>query len=172
MAENISRSWDRLPDEDEKWYHIFVDYYLPLGNKRSVRNAFEFFIRVEEPANYQNVDPNDIRYTPDHWGEEAEKHEWAKRALEYDESVATDFSQLYVTTVLNYLQANALGAAKSLVEALKNERTRVQAANSILNRAGVPEVSEVNFKAGVAFTADDMAAAQEELTKWTQSKNG
>jgi hypothetical protein len=173
MEESIVREWDKRADEPEEWYRIFRDYFLPLGNRRTVRNAFEFFVRVEQPAHYDTVDPDDIRMAPTHWADYANKYEWGKRALAYDESNTPDLSDIYVTTVLEYLKSNATTAAKALVDALKNERTRVQAANSILNRAGVPETSEILLKGGVSVNSDDMAAATNKVEEWkTRNKSG
>ncbi len=171
--ELIERPWDPREGEPLEWYRIFKDYYLPLGNQRSLRNAFEFFVRVEQPSHYADVSPDDIRFAPQHWNTFAAQWEWAKRAMAYDEGVHPDFTALYVTTALGYLQEHAKSAAEALVQALNNDRTRVQAANSILNRAGVPEVSEVLLKGSLGITSDDMAAASEKVEKWkTQNKSG
>lgn len=168
--ENIVRSWDRQADEDPVWYRIFSEYYLPLGTKRSLRNAFEFYIRTEQPANYQDIDPDNFTYIPSHWPEHARKFEWARRAADYDEAKLPDFAGIYVSQTLEYLRAHANTAARALVEALTNERTRVQAANSILNRSGVPEVSEVNLKSTISVTSDEMAAAKNKAEEWLKTK--
>lgn len=168
--EDITRSWDRRPDEPEVWYRIFRDYFLPLGDRRSLRNAFEFFVRVETPKQYRELDPENITRTPSHWNQIALDWEWAKRALEYDESKMPDFASAYVQQVLTYLQTNALNAAHGLVQALNNDRTRVQAANSILNRIGVPETSNINLAMGVTFTSDELAAAANRIEEWKTKK--
>jgi hypothetical protein len=167
----VTKPWDRFPDEPIEWYNIFKQYYLVLGSRRSIRLAFEFYLRVENPAHHADIDPNDVRYVPQHWNEAATRYSWAERALSYDDEKIPDFSELYVQTALEYLRENAMEAAKALVEALKNERTRVQAANSILNRSGVPEISEILFKAGVIITSDDMAAASGRIEEWQKKRS-
>lgn len=170
MAETIEAAWDRRPNEPEVWYRIFKDYYLPLGERRTLRNAFEFYLRVETPKQYKDLDPEGITNIPSHWNTIAVEWEWPKRALEFDESKLPDFSSIYVTQVLDYLQRNALRAAESLVAALNSDRTRVQASNSILNRIGVPETTNVNFGGGVNITSDDMAAAASKVQEWKTQK--
>jgi hypothetical protein len=167
----VTKPWDRFPDEPVEWYSIFKDYYLVLGSQRSVRLAFEFYIRVNNPSHYQDVDPNDIKYVPAHWNQTAAQFSWAERAIAFDQESTPDFSEIYVQTALEYLREHAMSAAQALVAALKNDRTRVQAANSILNRAGVPEVSEILFKAGVVITSDDMASATDKVKEWRQKRN-
>lgn len=166
IVEVVRQPWDRLEKEPPDWYHIFKDYYLILGEARSIRNAFEFYLRVEAPNQYKDTDPDNIKYIPEHWAEMANKFQWASRAMAFEESVRNDFSQLYVNIALNYLREHAMDAAQALVQALGNDRTRVQAANSILNRAGVPESTEVLIRAGVVITSDDMQAAREKVDEW------
>jgi hypothetical protein len=173
--ELVERPWDRRTDEPEEWYRIFKDYYLVLGERRSLRNAFELFVRVEDPKQYEDVDPDNIRSIPSHWNEYARNFEWAKRALAYDEEKRPDFAALYVTMTLDYLRTHSMEAAHALVAALKSDRTRVQAANSILNRSGVPETTEVVLGGKVAITADDMAEASDKVQAWqkrTQNPSG
>jgi len=171
--EDIVRVWDQQPGEGDIWYRIFTKYYLPLGQKRNLRTAFEYYLRMEKPIDYIDVDPDNFKNIPAHWTQHAFKFEWAKRALEFDQASAPDFSMLQVSQTLEFLREHAMKAAYALVESLTNERTRVQAANSILNRSGIPEVSEVNLKSAVSITADEMAAAQEKVTEWmTQKKSG
>jgi hypothetical protein len=170
IEEDVVRPWDRREGEDEVWYRIFSRYYLPLGTKRDLRTAFEFYIRTESPPDYSGIDPETLKYIPKHWPAHAREWEWASRAAAYDEASIPDFAEIHVSQTLQYLRAHALTAADALVAALSNERTRVQAANSILNRSGVPEVSEVNLKAGVTVTADEMAAAREKVDEWTTQK--
>jgi hypothetical protein len=166
----VTKPWDRLEGEPIEWYEIFFQYFLPLGSQRTVRNAFEFYIRVNNPSHYSDVDPDDIKFAPHHWSAAAAQWKWAERALAFDGEKVPDFAEVYVSTALEFLRSNAMTAAKALVEALKNERTKVQAANSILNRSGVPEVSEVLFKAGVIITSDDMAAASGKVDDWQQRR--
>jgi hypothetical protein len=164
--EVVDRTWDPLPDEPEVWYKIFREYYLPLGEQRSIRNAFEFYIRVEKPKQYEHLDPENLTQVPQHWAEYAHQFRWAERAIEYDKEKIPDLGSLYVQQVLGFLSANAMSAAEALVKALNSDRTRVQAANSILNRIGVPEASEVNVRTGITITSDDMAAAKTKAEEW------
>lgn len=165
-----TRPWDRQEDEPEIWHAIFTDYYLPLGSRRSLRNAFEFYLRVERPQHYVSLDPENVSKAPGHWNDMALQFNWAERALQYDEEKHPDFGAIYVTQVLQYLQTNAMGAAQALVKALNNERTRVQAANSILNRSGVPEISKLELASTVTITSDDMARAAAQVEEWKTTK--
>jgi len=170
MLDEVGRPWDQREGEADVWYRIFRDYYLPLGERRSIRNAFEFYIRVETPKQYEGLDPENITHVPGHWSTYARDYEWAKRALAYDEAKLPDFGEAYVTQVLTYLRQNAMRAASGLVAALNSDRTRVQAANSILNRIGVPESSEISLKHGVSFTSDDMTDAVRKVEEWKTKK--
>jgi len=170
--DTIERAWDQREDEPGDWFRIFKDYYLPLGSERSLRNAFEFYIRVESPEQYVDLDPDNFKNIPQHWNSFADKFEWAKRALAYDEATQINYNEVIVNQVLDYLRNNAMTAARALVDALTNDRTRVQAANAILNRGGIPEVSEVNIRSAITVTADDMAEARKRVEDWTQNKSG
>ena len=173
LAENIIQPWDRREDEPEVWYNIFKEYYLPLGEQRSLRNAFEFYIRVEQPKEYAQTDPDNITRIPQHWNTMAFEWEWAARALSYDAVQMPSFTQMQVSQALEHIRANSMKAARALVQALSNERTRVQAANALLNRAGIPEVSQIDFTTQVFISADDMAEASKKVAEWkTKKLNG
>jgi hypothetical protein len=168
--ESITRPWDLIEGEPEVWYNIFRDYYLPLGDQRSVRNAFELYLRVEKPKQYEDLDPEHLTHFPQHWGDMAARYQWALRAIEYDKEKVPNFASVYVNQVLEFLGAHATQAAQALVDALRNERTRVQAANSILNRVGVPETTEISLKKGVTFSSDEMAEASKKVDEWKSKK--
>lgn len=164
--DDVTRPWDQMENEPDVWFRIFTQYYLPMGVNRSVRNAFEYYIRTEKPLDYKDVDPNEFRYIPSHWAEYSRKFEWARRATAYDEAGIPGVADLQVNAVISYLQSNAMRAAMALVDSLKNPRTAVQASNSILNRGGVPETTSVHLEGGVNISSDEMAAAAEKVSQW------
>ena len=166
LPEEVGRPWDAREGEPSLWYRIFKDYYLPLGNRRSLRTAFEFYLRVERPVEYEQEDPSRISRIPSNWAKASSEWEWASRAMAYDQEQMPDFAAQYILQTLEYLRSNGLAAGMALVKALNSERTRVPAANSILNRIGVPETSNVSLIAGVSITSDDMAAAASKVDEW------
>lgn len=167
--EKVERDWDILPNEPEIWYRIFKTYYLGVGKGRSLRSAFELYLRNESPEDYADVDPSAFKNIPSHWSEYSRKFEWARRAAAYDEEAVPDIAGMQVQMVLDYLRASSMKAAATLVRALENPRTAVQASNGILNRIGVPEVSEVITRSTIEVTSDDMAEAAKKIESWKQT---
>lgn len=168
--EDITRPWDQREGEPEVWYSIFRTYYLPLGPRRSLRRAFELYLRSEKPERYKELDPDGVTKAPQHWNPKSRDWDWPLRARMYD-AEQLDVTSAQIEHVLTYLRDNSINAAQALVDALQNPRTQVQAANSILNRSGVPETTEIKINGGTSITSDEMAAAEEKVRQWKSSTN-
>lgn len=65
------KAWDRLPDENDLWYHRFL-HYLKLGPGRSVSLA---------STGKRNAYP-----IPSHWMIVAKEKRWRERAAAYDQA--------------------------------------------------------------------------------------
>lgn len=69
-------SWERLPQEDNKWYGRFV-LYLQQGHSRYVHRA----VHAEDAE--QGRPPT--KRTPGSWRDAAKRFRWKERAEDYDE---------------------------------------------------------------------------------------
>lgn len=157
-------SWAQLPGEPDLWYHRFKTYYLGLGNARNLRQAFLMFQKEEVGKDIEGIASKDVGDGV--WHKMNDKWDWRKRARQYDKDMMEQSKGKVQEAILN-LQTAAPDAVRALVTSLANPRLAVAAANSILDRAGIPTQKKIDVTAEVFdFTADDMSAASEEVDSW------
>lgn len=167
MTEPVA--WAKREDEPVAWYYKFSRFYLTLGPNRSFYKAYRTYLSIEEPERYKDEDASSGS-TPSDWSTAAEQYEWLVRAMEYDEKMFT--SEGIVELAREKLKNSTLQAADALIEALSNPRLTVAAAKEILDRSGVLAAT-VNINKAAEFSADELAAAAEEIEQWqTNVKNG
>jgi hypothetical protein len=160
--------WDKQPGEAKQWFLRFQRYYLYRGLARSVRRAYIAFMTENFPDKAEDLIVAGRSYMQ--WLEAAKKFNWKTRAEAWDES-RNHSLQLEVQEASKFLMQNTLKAAESLVGSLSNPRVAVAAANSILDRTGLPTLSKLEV-AGIqsAVSADELAKVKEAVTKWEKEQ--
>jgi hypothetical protein len=168
MDENQDiRPWDQKEGEPERWYHIFVRYYLGSGFRRSVRQAWLAFVKENDGDEVYKEVLHD--HPPADWYSMATRWQWYDRAEAWEDE-QTELSMAAVSESATLLRLATVDAVKALILALRSDKYAVQAAKEILDRGGLPSTSKVEGSTAVLFTSDDLAKAQEELEQWRQSK--
>jgi hypothetical protein len=168
MDENQDvRLWDQKEGEPARWYHIFTQYYLGAGFRRSVRQAWLNFVKENdgEEAWKEVVHAS----PPSEWYQMSVRWQWYDRAEAWEEE-QTELSMAAVSEGAKLLRLHTVDAVKALILALTSEKFAVQAAKEILDRGGLPSTSKIDATGAVLFTADDMAKAQEELNNWRRER--
>ena len=161
--------WDLKPGEPRVWFLRFQRYYLYRGLARSLRKAFATFLQENYPDQWE--DRFAVLKGFKQWQAMASRWQWQERAMKWDQSRNKEVLDV-VEASRQFLKEHSINAAQALVEALDNGRLQVAAANSILDRAGIPPVQRIeSYNENVELTADDLASAQEEVDKWKQSKS-
>lgn len=169
-----STPWQRQEGEPVLWFDRFTRYFLVLGPARNLARAYQTFLSIENPRLLTGEDedgPTEI-ITPGTWSKAADDYDWVRRAEAYD---VLFFSAGGAQALAREkIQNLTLKAANTLEIFLEHPRLGVQAAKEILDRGGLPSTS-AHLVGHATITADDMAAAVEEINEWeksTQGKNG
>jgi hypothetical protein len=164
---NEVKLWDRMHGEPQRWYTIFVNYYLPQGPGRSVRRAHTLYSK-----DHPEIEPSE--YTPVTWFKMAEKWQWKERVDAF-ETEQNDLARATIDYAAKLLRLLTVDAVQALQIMLKSDRYAVSAAKEILDRGGIPATSIQELAAKVDITSDDMAEAREQVEKWERentSKSG
>ena len=162
--------WQRMEDEPWLWFTRFTNYFLPQGPGRSLFQAYQLMIVTERPEvaaarKAAKKEPASITI----WSRYATKFNWRERAKAFDRFTYQK-AQAQVDLARVTLLSSANTAANALVEALQNERLKVAAAKEILDRAGLPGTTNVGIGPADKFTADELRAAEEEISDWEMSQ--
>jgi len=166
-AEAAVELWDRQPGESKQWFLRFQRYYLYRGLARSVRRAYIAFVKENYPSKAEDEIALNAAYN--HWLGAAKEYRWRVRAEAWDEHRNEEL-QKEVLDASRFLMENARAAAQALIDALVSPRLQVIAANSILDRIGVPTVSRQELlNVQVPVSADDLAKVKEIVQEWEQS---
>lgn len=160
--------WQRQEGEPTLWYDRFEKYFLVLGPARNLSKAYQAFLAIENPPLLTDEDDGPIEIiTPGTWSSAAEKYNWVERAEAFD---AKFFSAGGAQDLAREkLQGLTLKAVQTLEIFLNHPRLGVAAAKEILDRGGLPATS-AHLVAHTTITADEMAAAKEEIKAWEQQR--
>jgi hypothetical protein len=165
--ENVSDLWDRQPGEPKRWFLRFQRYYLYRGLARSVRRAYAAFLQENYPSKADDLLASGQAYHV--WLQAAKEFSWRQRAEAWDE-YRNDELRREVLQASRFLMENALKAVEALVNALVSPRLTVVAANSILDRVGLPSVSRQELlSAQLPVSADDLGQMKDVVRAWEQS---
>lgn len=156
--------WAIWPEEPEESFNWFANYYLLLGPSRSLRKAFMTWLGENEPEKLEHYLARPGMSSSQTWSKMCKKWNWRQRARDYDRDQLLE-ARSVVEEARRVLFESANEAALALQTALKDPRMKVAAAKEILNRVGLPSVSEVNVNAR-AFTSDEYNQAAEEVAEW------
>jgi hypothetical protein len=157
--------WEQLPEELEDYYEWFSKYYLPLGFKRSLRQAYIMYMIDHTSPGEERLN---ITQPTTEWKMAAEKYEWKARALAYDQDRGDQATAAIKEAALKLRNATTL-AVETLIAQLSSPRNGVQAAKEILDRGGLPAHTVSNVSQTVTISADDMARAAKEVEEWEQT---
>lgn len=167
-------AWVRQDEEPEDWYAKFSKYYLPLGYTRTLTKAYMMFLEAEYPATAANAIVVNKQAAPNSWSAMAREWDWRNRGKAYDRQAINDSADT-VQKAREKIMQLSLDAVIALGDALKNPKQSVAAANSILDRSGLPAKS-VHVLQVQPFTSDDFARAVMEVDEWkkqlTSDSNG
>jgi hypothetical protein len=158
--------WDKVAEETDEQYDWFVNYYLPMGYRRSVRSAYASYVVKNNPEGAARLGKQLSRHSP--WIETSIDFEWYKRAVAYDESVGETALQAVKQAQLN-LKLATVDAVDALITNLTNPRLAVAAAKEILDRGGIPGRAINENITTVHISADEMAEAAKEVQEWEKS---
>lgn len=159
--------WDKQKGESKMWFLRFQRYYLYRGLARSVRRAYSAFLQENYPTKFEDIIIAGKGYTT--WLRAARKYNWKARAEAWDE-MRNEELRKGILEASRFLMDNAMSAAEALVEALTSARLQVTAANSILDRVGLPSVSRQELlNVNVPVTADELAQMKEAVKEWEKS---
>jgi hypothetical protein len=156
------RPWEQVAEEPDEQYKWFSQYYLPLGFQRTIRGAYSTYVINENPPGKARLGKGGEGHT---WYKAAEDWEWGRRARAYDEAMGREAEAVVKQAVLK-LKTSTVQAVDTLIKNLESPRNAVAAANSILDRGGVPAKSTSEVLQTVHVTADEMAQAVKEVTEW------
>jgi len=156
--------WTQEVNEPDAWYDKFVKYFIPLGVTRNLLSAYIEYIKDTSPDKAILMAARRPMSAPNEWTEAAGEWSWRKRALAYDADQVKDLASV-LQQARQEVQEATLEAVRTLRAALKNPKTAVPAAKEILDRGGLPAVTVHSIKI-IPFTADDLAAARDELEQW------
>lgn len=169
MAENVEvELWERQPGEPKHWYLRFLRYYLYRGLARSVRRAYVAFVKENYPGKAEDIIVRGRSYGQ--WLKAAKRYGWRERAEAWDMYRNNELRR-EVLEASRFLMEHARDAAETLVESFKNPRLAVSAANSVLDRAGLPAVSRqelVDYQ--VQLSADELAKIKNEVKNWEEEE--
>jgi hypothetical protein len=172
----MTNSWQRQPDEPNKWYARFETYRL-LGSNRSIEQAFQIATSSEKR-------PGSI------WYGNAQRWDWQQRAEAWDESEREQMRAVEAKRRfdarqrrlerIEQLQTQAYTALQSAnLPDLTEEFARMligslRALFEAMMRAERLEYGDFvdNAPRETEFSADDLARAQQELERWSQRSNG
>jgi hypothetical protein len=157
--------FEQFEDEEDAWYFRFFDFYVKLGRARTLRYAY---LLHNEWAT--KLDKDIVKPSYDKWKEQARLFRWKKRAQSYDMEADLEAAKM-VEEARTRLMKASVKAVDALELSLKNSRTRVSGAKAILDRGGLPAVSEVR-KTVEPFRADELAQANEEIEAWENQMQG
>lgn len=76
FEDDFRTPWERMPGEPNDWYHIFFEFFLKQGARRSISEAYRRYSRVEKGTGKQ-ASPR--------WRFHAYRWTWDVRAEAYDE---------------------------------------------------------------------------------------
>jgi hypothetical protein len=165
--EVVRELWDRRLDEPKQWFLRFQRYYLYRGLGRSVRRAYNAFAQENYPSKAEDMMQSSAGYGV--WLKRAQDYDWKIRAEAWDESRNEELHRS-VLEASRYLMDNSMKAAEALVKALESARLQVVAANSILDRVGLPSVSKQELlNANLSVSADDLSKMQDAVKAWEQA---
>jgi len=163
--------WWQREDETDEWYNRFERFYLMAGPSRSLQAAYRMYV-ISEGGTVGNKGMKDVINS---WVEESRLHDWRGRSQAYDGEI-NHLILKRVEAARRRLQDAAPSAVQALITALDDPRHRVAAAKEILDRAGLPATTRTEIRAAVGITAEDLAAANEEVEEWEKrllpSENG
>jgi len=148
-----------MENEPFIWFERFSKFFLPLGPGRTLSKACSLDRAINDPDN--PIDTN--RGAPEDWSVASNEWDWRERAEEYDTFMFED--EGVVELAREMLKNSTMDAVNALHKSLENPRIAVQAAKEILDRAGLPATTRVNVST-IPFTADELAAAAEEVKQW------
>jgi len=160
-------AWDRMDGEPTRWYHMFLKYYIGDGFERSVTRAYLHFIEENRPAEYEAA-KRTSRGAPAQWYAMSATWNWRGRADAW-ETHQTDLSLAVVEEASRKLRLLTIEAVDTLALFMgRDHRLAVAAAKEVLDRGGLPATVRQEVAGSVAFTADDMAKAKEDVEEWEQ----
>lgn len=165
--EKSREAWDRLPGEPRNWFLRFQRYFLYRGLARSVRRAYAAFVQENYPTKAEDVLASGRGYNA--WLQHAKEYRWKQRAEAWDEQRNYEL-RATVLEASRFLMENTMNATIALVKALESPRLTVVAANSILDRAGLPSVSKMELlNMQTELSADDLAKVKDIVSEWEKS---
>jgi len=160
----FANPWTQRIDEPDVWYDRFTKYFVPLGITRNLLSAYIEYVKDTSPDKAVLMAVRRPISAPNDWTDMAGEWDWRKRALAYDANQVKDLSTV-LQQARQEVQEATLEAVRTLRAALRNPKTAVPAAKEILDRGGLPAVTIHSIKM-MPFTADDLAAARDELEQW------
>jgi hypothetical protein len=159
--------WLRQPNEPKKWFLRFERYYLYAGLSRTIRKAYAAAMQEQYPKTYSDILAAGRGFQS--WLAAAKEYRWKDRADAWDEAQNEEM-RLEVLRASRFLMSKAMDAAEALIDALSNPRLQVSAANAILNRIGMPEVTKQELlDVQVPVSADELARVKDAVKKWEES---
>jgi hypothetical protein len=163
--------WQRIEDEPWLWFGRFTKYFLPQGPGRSLYHAYELMVAAEHPevAEARRKAHKEKMTSIAVWSRMAKDWHWRDRSKAFDRFTYQS-AQAHVDLARITLLSSANKAAGALVDALTNERLKVAAAKEILDRAGLPGTVNVGIGPADKFTADELRAAEDEISDWENNQ--
>lgn len=155
--------FEQFEDEPTEWYDRFMDYFVALGQVRTLRTAYLLHNECLEDK---------AQYAPSYsqWRDKARFYRWKARAGAYDQEMSLHAARR-VQEARGKLMEASVKAVDALEDSLTDPRQRVSAAKAILDRGGLPPVTEVKHTVE-AFSADELSQAAEEIEAWEKQMAG
>lgn len=169
-SEQIEIPWLQKEGEPDKWYRIFMTYYLTLGPSRNLTRAYLRYLEKERPdKEITKETAADVRMRD--WATAQREWNWRMRAEAFDLYSSSE-NFVYVDKARDILIQSTVKAAETLVKSLDSPRHAVAAAKEILDRGGLPGTHLVGVGRIEPYTADDLHRAERELAEWEDQIRG
>jgi hypothetical protein len=163
----MSKPWEQLEGESDAWYGKFERYYLMQGEGRALVEA-ENRYRDDKGRERQS-------YTSGAWARASDEYRWKERAQAYDRAQRSKLrdrtEDARQDAIAQLVDAAPEVAARLMRIALgedKASKVELSAINSVLARAGVPELRATDVSVSGSVSVEKEMSDEELLDRLRQ----